>query len=304
MDNFDTPILFITFKRPDTTIKVFEMIRIAKPKKLFLVQNYPSGKNASETENWKEVRSIIESVDWDCDVQKLYRSEHLGVKISVSSAIDWFFSNVEEGIILEDDCVPDQSFFPFCQELLAKYRNDERIMMISGDNFQSGRKRTEDSYYFSHCVHIWGWASWRRAWSHYDVNMRLWPKIETEGWLKDILQNKKAEEYWYKIFSDVYSDKVNTWDYQWVFTCWLQNALSIIPNKNLISNIGYGPSATHPSTDLTNSNLSRTEIEFPLVHPEFIIRNALADSYTQKEHYICNSSNPFIKLKAILARLR
>ncbi len=134
----------------------------------------------------------------------------------MSSAIDWFFSQVEEGIILEDDCVPDQSFFLFCQELLERYRDDKRIMMISGDNFEFGQKRMEYSYYFSRYFHIWGWATWKRAWKYYDVDMKAWPEIREKGYLNDLLYEKKIVKYWESIFNQVYEGLINTWDYQWI----------------------------------------------------------------------------------------
>jgi hypothetical protein len=280
-----TPILFITFKRPDTTIKVFEEIRKVKPKKLYLAQNYPSGKNFEDTEKWKKVRLIIENVDWDCEVKRLYRDHYFEVKISVSSAIDWFFSHVEEGIILEDDCVPDQSFFPFCQELLERYRNDTRIMMISGDNFQFGKRRTDCSYYFSRYAHIWGWATWKRAWNHYDVSMKMWPKIHDGGWLNAILDSSDAVKYWTGCFEDTYTGKINTWDYQWVFTCWIQGGLSLMPEQNLITNIGFDPSSTHTAANSIFSKLPFESIKFPLQHPGFVIRNIEADRFTEKIWY-------------------
>jgi hypothetical protein len=281
-DHCDTPILFITFKRPDTTRKVFEEIRKAKPKKLFLAQNYPRGKKFEDTENWKEVRSIIENIDWDCEIKRLYRDYYLEVKVSVSSALDWFFSHVEEGIILEDDCVPDQSFFPFCQELLEKYRDDKRIMMISGDNFQFGRNGTKDSYYFSRYFHIWGWATWKRAWKYYDVDMKVWPEICDNGYLNNILLEKSVVKYWESVFNLVYNGVINTWDYQWVFSCWIQGGLSIMPNQNLVSNIGFDMIGTHTKGDSIFSKMATKNMKFPLMHPDYMIRDLKADKYTEK----------------------
>ena len=280
--SLSTPILFLIFNRPDTTQLVFDEIRKAQPVQLFVAADGPRKDRLGDYDLCKKTREIIQQVDWDCKVSTLFRDENLGCKYAISSAIDWFFSNVEEGIILEDDCVPDQSFFPFCQELLEKYRDDKRVMMISGDNFQFGRKTTDYSYYFSRYCHIWGWATWKRAWVNYDVKMKLWPKVKQLGLINDILQDSGAEKYWKRIFDKTYSNKINTWDYQWVFTCWMQNGLSIAPNINLISNIGCDCSATHPSADSGNSNIPTNKIDIPLRHPEFIIRNTSADKYTQK----------------------
>jgi hypothetical protein len=299
-----TSVLFLIFNRPDTTQQVFDEIRKAQPSQLFVAADGPRKDRHADYELCKKTREIIQKVDWDCRVSTLFRDENLGCKYAVSSAIDWFFSNVEEGIILEDDCVPDQSFFPFCQELLEKYRNDKRVMMISGDNFQFGRKRTDYSYYFSRYCHIWGWATWRRAWVHYDVEMKLWPKVKQFDLIKDFLQDSGAENYWKRIFDKTYSNKINTWDYQWVFACWTQNGLSIAPNINLISNIGCDSSATHPSTDSCNSNIPANRIDIPLRHPEFIIRNTSADKYTQKYVFEKPSGLLVIPVKDIFGRLK
>ena len=196
----------------------------------------------------------------------------------VSSGLDWVFDTVEEAIILEDDCLPHPTFFRYCQELLDYYQDDKRIMMISGDNFQFGRKRTDYSYYFSKFNHIWGWASWRRAWKYYDVEMALWPEIRDSQWLQNYIGDKNQTYYWQKIFEDTYRGQIDTWDYQWGFTCWIQNALCIIPTLNLISNIGFRPDATHTKQDSLLANISiDNEMEFPLKHPKYMICNYRAD---------------------------
>jgi len=154
--------------------------------------------------------------------------------------------------------------------------------MISGDNFQFGRKRTEYSYYFSRYTHIWGWASWRRAWDNYDVDMKIWPEIRDGGWLKDLLGDKKSVRYWKKMFENVYQGKIDTWDYQWTFSCWVQSALTILPNVNLVSNIGFGSEALHTKVKNKLSNLKTESIAFPISHPAHILRNSVADHTTEK----------------------
>jgi hypothetical protein len=218
---------------------------------------------------------------------KNYADTNLGCKTRMSSGLDWVFDTVAEAIILEHDTLPTPTFFRFCEELLEKYRDDERIMMISGCNFQFGNQRTEDSYYFSRYVHCWGWAGWRRAWQSYDVNMALWPKIREGGWLNDILDTNTGTEYWNRFFDATYHGYIDTWDYQWVFACWAQNGLSIMPNVNLVANIGFGSEATHTGNKASKvANLPMTAIDFPLEHPAFIVRDALADKFTQ-ELYNC-----------------
>ena len=224
----------------------------------------------------------MNQVDWDCEVKTLFRDKNLGCKIAISSAIDWFFEHEEMGIILEDDCLPHPTFFRFCEELLEKYRDDERIAIISGNNFQFGRKRTNYSYYFSRYPHIWGWASWRRAWKNYDVDMKIWSEIRNGNWLQDLFKDKKSVQYWANIFEKTYQGKINSWDYMWTFSCWIQNALTVIPNVNLISNIGFGLDASHTKATTKLSNISTSPIEFPLKHPNFIIRDTLADDFTQR----------------------
>lgn len=186
-----TPVLFLVYKRPDTTRQVFEAIRQAKPPRLYIAADGPKKDLPEEAEKVKQVRDIVLSgVDWDCEVETLFRDENLGCKYGVSGGIDWFFENEEEGIILEDDTLPSQSFFWFCQELLERYKDDKRIMAISGDNFQNGIKRGACSYYFSRYNHIWGWASWRRAWGYYSVNMKLWPDIAKSSVIEQLFEKK------------------------------------------------------------------------------------------------------------------
>ena len=210
----ESAVVFIIFNRPDTTRKVFEQIKIARPRKLFLIADGPRFDKFNEAEVCKETRSIVGNIDWECEVFKNFSEINLGCKIRVSSGIDWVFKHVEDAIILEDDIFPDLSFFQFCDELLRYYRNDKRIAMISGDNFQFGSKRNHDSYYFSKFNHIWGWATWKDRWvDSYDVKMKLWPTIRNEGWIYDILPTKKEARYWQNAFENIYNEKIDTWDY-------------------------------------------------------------------------------------------
>ena len=277
-----TPVAFLIFNRPDTTARVFEAIRQAKPPKLLVVADGPRPDRADDIEKCNAARAIIEGVDWDCEVLTDYSDVNLGCKNRVSSGLDWVFGLVEEGIILEDDCVPHPSFFRFCQELLDYYRDDKRIMAISGDNFQFGRNPTEYSYYFSRYPHCWGWATWRRAWKYYDVEMKLWPKIETQKMLSNILQNSKHESFWRNIFKSAYEGMLDSWNACWCFACWIQNGLTIIPDVNLVTNIGFGPESTHTLGSKSKlANIPAEIMAFPLKHPEFIIRNCIKDNFTE-----------------------
>ena len=279
-----TPIAFFIFNRPDTTGRVFEEIRKARPPKLLVVGDGPRADRPDEAEKCQAARSTIDTVDWPCEVLTKYSDVNLGCKVRISSGLDWVFEQVEETIILEDDCLPHLSFFRFCEELLDRYRDDKRICMISGNNFQQGKIRTRNSYYFSRYTHIWGWASWQRAWKRYDVNMEVWPEIRDKGWLYEMPLKKKVMSYWTTIFENVYKNVIDTWDYQWLFACWIQNGLSILPNVNLVSNIGFNKEATHTKRNKCD-NIKTEPMIFPLAHPRYVLRNFEADQYTETNHY-------------------
>ncbi|MBF2067411.1 MAG: glycosyltransferase family 2 protein [Calothrix sp. C42_A2020_038] len=287
----NTAITFIIFKRPDTTQKVFEAIRKAKPKKLFVVADGPRFDRDGETQKCEATRAIIETVDWDCEVIKNYSDINLGCAKRVSSGINWVFDQVEESIILEDDCIPHPTFFHFAEELLEKYRDDTRITSIAAQNIQLVRKHTNYSYYYSRYSHCWGWATWKRAWQHYDLYIQLWKEVKANKILNDILLDSKAVAYWTKVFDSIYTNPTGiTWDYQWTFACWMQGGLSIIPNVNLVSNVGVGADSTHFASEQEFSyiNLPTQAIEFPLKHPPFMVRNSEADNFVQKTVYTNN----------------
>jgi len=266
-----------------------------------VIADGPRADKPGEAEKCAQVKAIIDRVDWDCEVLKNYSDENLGCKMRPASGLDWVFDTVEEAIILEDDCLPHPTFFRYCQELLDYYRNDNRIMMISGNNFQFGRKRTDYSYYFSKFPHIWGWASWRRAWKYYDIQMTLWPEVRKGKWLQDILKSDKAVTYWTKIFDVAYKNQIDAWDYQWTFACWIQNGLSILPNINLVSNIGFRPDATHTKGESILSNVSVEEMVFPLKHCPYVICDEEADNFTMENIFIPKLSDRIKrKLKAYL----
>ncbi|MDY7050738.1 MAG: hypothetical protein RPG89_19575 [Microcystis panniformis WG22] len=274
-----TPVAFLIFNRPDTTARVFEAIRQAKPPKLLVVADGPRPNKPDDIEKCKAARAIIDGVDWDCEVLKNYSEVNLGCKRRVSSGLDWVFETVEEAIILEDDCLPHPSFFRFCQELLNHYQDDKRIMAVSGDNFQPGSNCTEYSYYFSRYPYCWGWATWRRAWKYYDIEMKLWEKIRDGQWLKAVLEDAQSMKYWTKVFQDTYDNKSNNWGYRWLFACFIQSGLAVIPRSNLVSNIGFTEEATHTKDAVSLlSKIPTEEMSFPLQHPPMLICNKNADN--------------------------
>lgn len=280
-----TPVAFIIFNRPDTTKRVFAEIAKARPPKLLVIADGPRANRPGEAQKCAAVRDIVRNVDWDCEVLTNYSDVNLGCKRRISSGLDWVFDTVDEAIVLEDDCLPHPTFFRFCEEMLEKYRDDERIGMISGDNFQFGRKRTEYSYYFSRYPHIWGWASWRRAWRNYDVDMKLWPEIRDGGWLKDLLGDTKSAWYWRYIFDNAYRGKTDTWDYQWVFACWIQSALTVIPNVNLISNIGFDTKAEHTKVKDKFAEIETEPMSYPISYPKSVFRDTKADFFVENEMF-------------------
>jgi hypothetical protein len=276
--SLSTPVAFIIFNRPDLAEIVFEAIRQAKPCQLFVIAD--GARFPEEVEKCQQARAIIDRVDWDCQVLTNFSDVNLGCKYRISSGLDWVFSQVEDAIILEDDCLPAPSFFSFCQELLEKYRYDDRIMHIAGTNIQFGQSRTQYSYYFSKYAQIWGWASWKRAWQNYDVEIETWKEFKASEMIEFVHTNPYEQSYWLEILERIYKNDLNTWDYQWIYHCWSQNGLSIIPAVNLISNIGFRADATH--TTYLESNLAAIPIDNieTIKHPPFIISHREADAYT------------------------
>lgn len=282
-----TPVAFIIFNRPDTTERVFAEIAKARPPKLLVVADGPRENRDGEKEKCAATRAIIDRVDWQCEVLTNFSDRNLGCKQRVSSGIDWVFEQVEEAIILEDDCLPDPTFFCFCQEMLIRYRGDQRIGMISGDNFQQGERRDENSYYFSRYAHIWGWATWRDRWRYsYDVSLRSWPSLREEGWLEDLLGRGQELRYWTKVFDKVAAGEIDTWDFQWLYANWISGRVVVLPSVNLISNIGFGPNATHTTDDAEVANMATEPLKFPLTHPRFIIRNTRFDQFTFESNFV------------------
>ncbi len=277
------PVLFLVFNRPDTTGRVFERIRAARPAKLFIAADGPRAGRKDDIEKCGAVKKIVSEIDWPCNVETLFRDKNLGCGRAVSSAISWFFEKNEAGIILEDDCLPDITFFSYASELLEKYKEDERMGIICGANFQFGKRRGTAGYYFSRYPHIWGWASWRRVWHSYDFGMNNWENIKNGGWLMDYFGDAVRCKYWSGIFDAVRTGKINTWDYQLFLTFIANNYLSIVPAVNMISNLGYCGEATHTAGGNDRlSEIAAGAFEFPIVHPDFIIRDSAADKRTEK----------------------
>ncbi len=300
-----TPVALIIFNRPDTAARVFNEIAKAKPPKLLVVADGPRHHRVGEAERCRQTRAIIEQVDWPCEVLTNFADTNMGCKMRVSSGIDWIFEMVEEAIILEDDCLPEPTFFRFCQEMLSRYRDDERVSMVSGGNLQFGRQRGSASYYFSRYTHIWGWASWRRAWKHYDRDLTLWPKYRDEGWLESSFSSKGEQAYWRNSFEAVHNGSLDTWDCSWTFTCLLKGMLQVAPNVNLISNIGFGPEATHTQVVGIHANMATEPMIFPLIHPDAVLQDRNGDQFIADDQIAPSfAKRQWRRIKRHLLRMR
>ena len=272
----NTPVVLLIFKRPEQTAKIFDVVRQVKPPKLLVVADGPRPDKPGEAEKCAAARSIINNVDWDCQVLTNFSDVNLGCKNRVASGLDWVFSLVEEAIIIEDDCVPHLSFFCFCEELLERYRDVPQIMSITGENTH-GYQASDSSYYFSQYSFYWGWATWKRAWKLFDGSLKLWEGLRETNWLSNLLQYSEATEYWSDIFEQTFNG-FNSWGYGWTFTCLVNQGLCAITNNNVISNIGFGEDAAHHTWSVDEiSNLPIEPIQFPLKHPTKIVRDVEAD---------------------------
>ena len=305
-------VLLLVFNRPDTTRQVFESIRAARPPRLYVAADGPRASRAGESARCAEARALATAVDWPCEVRTLFRDQNLGCKHAVSGAISWFFSHEPEGIILEDDILPLPSFFGFCDQLLDRYRDDPRIAGISGCNVIADQYVTPASYFYSRYSQIWGWASWRRAWQQYDVEMKSWPEWRDANGLAAVSDGGSMfEYYWRRKLDSTYVGEQGTWDYQWTYTCWRQQGLTAISASNLIRNLGIGESATHTTGSGTDmlAAVPVAPLTFPLVHPECIAPSATADALIGARVYGTNVGG-FIKraprraMTALRARLR
>ena len=277
-----TPVVIIPFIRPEKTRRVFNEIKKARPEKLFVLSD--GGRNEAE---WTKVRAIREmfdhEVDWPCEVFKRYPENNLGCKANIASGLYWVFEHVEDAIILEDDCVPDPTFFRFCQELLEKYRYDLRVTNINGTNLavRDPKFKCDDSYYFGIIDATWGWATWKRAWKHYDVDMKKWPQWKAEGLLKKVLNSDEYVDYYTYFFDQYHTGTIDAWPAQWLLARWSLGSVAINPANNLVTNIGFDRESSHGLYDPNDvrANIPTTPMKFPMKHPATIVANQEADDF-------------------------
>ena len=292
-----TAVVLIIFKRPSQTERVFRMIEEAKPSRLYIIADGP--RNADEALLCQQTRQIGENVNWDCEVQKNYSETNLGLRNRVISGLDWVFDREESAIILEDDCLPHPTFFPFCEELLKYYKACDQVMHISGDNFLKGKMTFVESYYFSKYTHVWGWATWRRAWC-------LFHRLESEHSNLEldlqIFQTPSERNFWKTLLEQVCSHRMDyTWDYQWAITCLAHRGLCVMPASNLVSNIGFGSAATHTQESTWFTDLPAFPMDFPLRHPHQMEWDFDADQYSAS--YFFNATT-FSWIEFVKAPLR
>jgi hypothetical protein len=297
----NTAVLFAVFNRPNVTASVFDAIRKVRPRRFYVAADGPRLDIPGEAEKCDIVRGIATAVDWPCEVKTLFRDDNLGCKRAMSSAITWFFEQEESGIILEDDCLPHIDFFEFCRNLLDYYANDDRVFVITGNNFQNGQHRGESSYYFSKYNHCWGWASWRRAWRCYQGDTPFWPEWKQSNEWLNICPEGVERRYWERIFNQVYVGSIKSWAYPWTACVWRHGGLTVTPNVNLVSNVGFGGDSTH--TAAVNSPLAAmaTGALGELRHPATVVHDDAADRYVF-DHVFGGRSQRFPWLLLSLSR--
>jgi hypothetical protein len=300
------PVLLIVFNRPEHTKRCIDAIAKVSPPKVFIASDGPRAGNSVDRIRCEQVQRVLDGISWPCEVSRLNRTQNLGCQHAVSSAIDWFFSHVDRGIILEDDCVADPSFFSFCGQMLDRYADDERIGVVTGNNFQRGIKRGEASYYFSKYPHCWGWATWRRAWQHFDFAMSESDNSDHEI-ISQFACAPGEPTYWSNIFNRVRNGGINTWDYRWTRAVWGRRYLTVTPQINLVANIGFDSLATHTEGSFFEKKLpAREQMLFPLVHPETFNQNEVADFFAAEEYFHVNPSLIFRSLgiaNAVMSKL-
>ena len=296
----DTPIALFLFNRPQQTQRVFAEIARAKPRRLLIIADGP--RRAEDVPKCAAAREVLDQIDWDCELLTNLSETNMGCKPRMLSGLAWVFEQCAEAIILEDDCLPHPAFFQFCSELLARYRDEPRVLAVSGNNFLSARMqgRMRASYYFSHQPLTWGWASWRRVWQLYDPLIKDWPAVRETDWLAHRLPHPQFEAYWQKIFDETYRQETNAWDYQLTFAGWRHESLSIVPRVNLVSNIGFGAEATHTfDAQCHLAAMPACGLEFPLTHPARLERDLAADELTFRRNFLAQPEPPPLWRRAL-----
>lgn len=302
----DTPVALVIFNRPEYLEHVFERVAQAKPRQLFVIADGPRPDRPDDVERCAAARTITERIDWDCQVYRNYAETNMGCGRRPSSGISWVFEHVDRAIIIEDDCVPDPSFFRFCEEMLERYADDPRVMQVSGRSVFSDPPERDFSYYFSRQLNCWGWATWARAWKLYDYKMSLWPQFRDPRWLRGVVDDPRAVRFFMDTFEHHYThnDTVTGWDQQWNFCCFVNNGLGVRPYRNLVEYIGF-EDATHKFFWGKNNfaKLAPRQIDFPLRHPPGLVVDKGADELHNQRMFGALARQQMVKrLKMPLSR--
>ncbi len=277
-----TPVALVIFNRPDLTAAIAEAIRASRPPKVYVIADGPRADRPDDAERCAQARKVVEETAWDCEVVTDYADRNLGCKGRIASGLSWVFEQTERAVVLEDDLVPEPTFFDYCDALLERYADDERISAISGNNFLAGKRRTPASYYYSLYPHSVGWATWRRAWTHFDGEMSSWPAVRDGRWLHDILGDRYAERFWRERFDATYAGEVDSWAIPWLLSCWVHGGLGVCPSVNLVAHVGAGADAAHMSASTPQENVPTAPLPFPLTHPELVIADREAARLTMR----------------------
>lgn len=277
------PVVLLVFNRPDLTARLFEVVRAMRPSQLFVSADGPRPGRPDDAKLCAQTREIVQAVDWECDAHWKLDERNLGCGPAVSQGIDWVFESVDRAIILEDDCIPDPSFFAFCTSLLERYADDTRVMQIAGSNLTAPRDVFGSaSYSFASFPLVWGWATWRRAWEHYDIAMANWPAFRDAGGLDGLHASRSRRLHLRREWNHIFAGN-GTWDHQWQYTVMSQHGLSVYPATNLITNLGFRPDATQTTGAGSMAEIPLEPIPCPLVHPSHVAENARLERYIERE---------------------
>lgn len=278
------PVLLTVFNRPHETRQVLARLKDVRPEKIFVAADGPREGKPEDQNLCDEVRRMVaQEITWPAAVNTDFAAKNLGLRRRLASAVSWALEHEDRVIVLEDDCLPTPSFFRFCTELLEHCRNDHRVGVVTGDNFQPEGFARPASYYFSRYPHCWGWATWRRAWDLYDDGMSDWPEVRESGWLRDLFPHALEALYWRQIFDGTYSGEIQSWAYRWTYSCWRHGLLTATPVLNLVTNIGTGAAASNTrDPEQGKHGVEACALTFPLVHPVDVARDLTADEYAQQ----------------------
>lgn len=287
-------VVLIIYKRSVNFIDIINALKNVKPSKLYIIADGP--KPGDKDECLKTRDTLEKIINWPCVIHKNYSNINMGLKKRFNSGISWVFEKEDRAIFIEDDCIPHPTFFRFCDELLEKYKDNDNVLTISGDNFQFGKLNIKESYYFSRYPHVWGWATWKRAWSKYDPDIKDWENSSKYAWLSKVSTSKVSALNWKYIFDRMYQNKINTWDYQLTYMSLKNRGLNIIPTVNLVSNHGYDAAATHTKRKSRVMDMKVQEMKFPLSHPKTLEWNDRADKNIDRVVYL----NPISVISLII----